>query len=276
MCRGGGAFGYDGRMRRWVIITLIAVTVFVTVDFIRHLNDVPHTDFHYIGISMVICTWCVFWIFDRVRALEQRRRDQKPQKYSVQVVEQDPDKINTTSIYETVTLAAPPVSLKQFLRAIRGSLILAFALIFFDAILDGTLLFSYLICPIWFVVALIRASFSRESTRVITARILAPVLVGLLVFGNYMFQWNIARAHAAQIIQACERYREVNGTYPRKLDDLVPRYLSSIPIAKYCLGQNQFTYYNSGSPAPILWWLQIPPFGNEIYNFQRRTWRYLD
>ncbi len=160
------------------------------------------------------------------------------------------------------------------LSPVRGTLILALSLIFFDAILDGSYLFSLFVCPIWLLVALVRAGSGRASPRVAAARILAPVVTGLIVVVNSAIQGEIAMAGAARIIQACERYREDNGSYPEKLGDLVPRYLSSIPRAKYCCAWNEFAYYSSQNT--ILWWTQIPPFGRRAYSFVNGDWRYVD
>jgi hypothetical protein len=80
--------------------------------------------------------------------------------------------------------------------------------------------------------------------------------------------------NAERLIEACERYREANETYPERLGELVPRYLNSIPRAKYCCSWGEFWYF--GAPRPLLLWYEIPPFGRKIYNFERGTWRYLD
>ena len=139
----------------------------------------------------------------------------------------------------------------RFTFTIRGSLILSVILIFLDVVFTGSYLFSFVICPIWLVVALIRKSLGHADRQIAVARIFVPVVTGFLVFGNYIFQMNIANAHAALIIQACEHYREANGAYPKNLDELIPDYLSSIPTAKYCCVCNHFLYYGVGSPHSL-------------------------
>jgi hypothetical protein len=121
----------------------------------------------------------------------------------------------------------------RFWQPIRGSLILALVLIFLDAVVSGSYLYSLFVCPIWFIVALIRAEKAAmtgsASQGVAGARILIPVITGVIVLVNSTVQNRIAKTSAVRIVEACEQYREANGAYPAKLDDLVPRYLSSIP-----------------------------------------------
>ena len=162
------------------------------------------------------------------------------------------------------------------LSPILGSLIASALLIFFDAIVDGTYLFSVFVCPIWFLVGLIRAWRVRYSNpKVALARIAIPVVTLLLILANSSLQGRIAMANATRIIQACDQYRGANGEYPKTLDDLVPRYLNSIPTAKYCLAWSDFSYFG-GPQSPILWWVSLPPFGRWGYNFERGSWRYID
>jgi hypothetical protein len=162
------------------------------------------------------------------------------------------------------------------LSPIRGSLILSLILIFWDAAFTGSYLFSALVCPVWFLVALVRAGISPAAFGVSLARILAPIVTLILVIVNANMQIAIAEANAERIIQACERYHNDNGAYPNKLADLVPHYLSSIPTAKYCLMMGEFSYWGPQNQNPILQWIQLPPFGRPIYDFQRRHWGYID
>ncbi len=189
----GAVDWYDGGMRRFVLVILIAITIFVVADIIRHWNAADKSQRNE-SIVLISSAWFVFWMFDLVRAVEQRKRDRNPQKYSIPVSA------------PAALAPAPPLSFGEFLFAIRGSLILAIVIIFFDAIDGGTFMLAYMVCPIWFLVALIRASFGRVSARVNTVRVLVPIATGLLVFGNFMLQREIAMARAAQIVAACKHY----------------------------------------------------------------------
>lgn len=166
-----------------------------------------------------------------------------------------------------------------YLAAIRGTLICAMVVILFDVVDSGCYLFSAMVCPIWCIVGAFRSRESpgREAPGpgVAAARVLIPIVTGLLAFANYSAQRTIAMGNAERVIEACERYREANGAYPERLGKLVPQYLNSVPRAKYCCSWGEFRYFE-GPPAHMLLWYEIPPFGRRIYNFERGDWGYLD
>ena len=160
------------------------------------------------------------------------------------------------------------------LTAVRGTLICALVVVFLDVVVDGSYVFSAVVCPIWFVACVVRAVARRPRSGLALARVLVPVVTGLLVLANYYMQGRIAMANAARVIEACERYREANGAYPERLGDIAPRYLSSVPRAKFCCSSSTFGYY--GSPCHMLFWWEFPPFGRMVYIFETGKWRYVD
>jgi hypothetical protein len=161
------------------------------------------------------------------------------------------------------------------LAPVAGSLLIAFVLIYLDIVEFGSYMFCALACPVWFVISAVIALVQRPTWRITVARVLAAPVVLLLAVSNYSVQSSIAMANAAYVIQACESYRTDNGSYPDRLDQLVPRYLKSIPRAKYCHFFGGFCYVRIDQ-SPILWWTAMPPFNKRVYDFERRTWRYLD
>lgn len=100
-----------------------------------------------------------------------------------------------------------------------------------------------------------------------------PLLTFAIAFGNGNLQWKISDAHAEQVINACDEFRVANGRYPNKLDDLVPKYLASVPPAKYCR-MGVFFYVNSDGHAK-LWWSRYG-FYRKIYDFDDKRWSNLD
>ena len=178
----------------------------------------------------------------------------------------------------TANLKSRCTRLCDGLTAIRGTLICSLVLVFLDVVVGGTYLVSGLVCPIWFLVSAVRVIVCGPSLGVAAARMLIPLATGLLVVANSSVQTTIATDNAARVIQACERYREANGAYPERLSDLVPGYLSSVPMAKYCCFLGEFQYFGppDGQQSHLLVWCQVPPFGRRVYNFERGTWRYLD
>jgi hypothetical protein len=155
-----------------------------------------------------------------------------------------------------------------------GGLLLAGILLLVDGVIDGSFILSLGVCPIWLVIAFVRACSSRADNALRAARVLLPQLTLLLVLANYHLQVKVAMGNATRIIQACERYRGEHGSYPDRLTDLVPRFLSAVPRAKYCLADASFRY--SGPPANTLAWQRVPPFGRMVYLFRDREWRYVD
>jgi hypothetical protein len=164
--------------------------------------------------------------------------------------------------------------IRNELSAIRGTIVCTVLIIFLDVVLSGSYLFAVPICPIWFLVAVVRAVMRPSSAGVVAARILIPIVTLLLVIANSSLQSRIAMVRSARVIEACEQYQKANGSYPERLGDLVPRYLSSILNAKYCLAYGEFMYF--GSPHPMLVWCELPPFGRRAYNFERSSWGYID
>jgi hypothetical protein len=111
-----------------------------------------------------------------------------------------------------------------------------------------------------------------------------------LVLGNAALQSRIAQANAERIIRVAEEYRAAVGTYPAKLADLTPRYLPSVPRAKYTLGPFGDFWYISTTPSDphraivarvasdrhVLMWVALPPFGRRVYVFEEARWGSLD
>lgn len=188
-------------------------------------------------------------------------------------------------------LPPPRVSTKDwiaFLGDIRGSLIGAAVMLGLDGVLNGSFLLSIFICPIWFFVALFKAIGDWKGWPISVARIIIPPVTLALVLGNTWLQSQVAQAHAQQIIEASTRYQAMNGVYPKTLDELVPKYLDSVPRAKYALS-GEFFYWVCPNRFPLacarigakdgqhmLMWVKVPPFGRPVYNLEQARWGYLD
>lgn len=168
-------------------------------------------------------------------------------------------------------------SLTDRLTPIGGTLFCSAVVVFLDVVVSGSYLFAAMICPIWFLVGVVRAIAMRPRWDVVAGRILIQVATLLLVLANHSLQVRIAQANAARLVQACENYRFANKNYPQRLDDLVPRYIRSIPRAKYCLLWRDFQYFSAPPEYWFLVWTKLPPFGRWVYGFdETRDWNYLD
>jgi len=159
-------------------------------------------------------------------------------------------------------------------RGIRLSLGMALMLLAWDAAITGSCLMSILVCPIWFLVSVLKNVIQRPGWRLALIRIAIPPLMLGLMLANNSLQLRIAKANAERVIAACEEFHAANGKFPETLDELVPQYLPSVPCAKYCQIYGELRYWNHGHP--VLEWCVVPPFGRKIYNFDERRWGYLD
>ncbi len=93
------------------------------------------------------------------------------------------------------------------------------------------------------------------------------LFVGTMLLLNV--NWRLAEHRAAPIIIACKDYRAATGKYPSRLDDLVPRFLPSVPNAKYTLIANKFGY---DADRPSLYFAAMF-HGVVFYDFQTDNWR---
>lgn len=144
----------------------------------------------------------------------------------------------------------------------------------FDVAFDGSYLLSIVVCPVWLLVSLVRSAVNRQPSQVVLFRAAIPVLTLAIALVNTFVQWNIAKKNGEQVVSACESFQAANGRYPKTLEELVPQYLPSIPLAKYC-ASGQFRYHNSEDHPPILWWSKFG-FLHRIYSFDRKQWNELD
>ncbi len=126
-------------------------------------------------------------------------------------------------------------------------------------------------------VSLPRAVFGKSPDQ--RGRRLARVAIMLgavvIVFGLNWANNQIARARAETLVHAIAAFKQAHQRYPAKLDELVPEFLDNVPRAKYTLVFSGF-YYRTAPDSHTLFYIEFPPFGRPIYDFEKATWRYLD
>jgi hypothetical protein len=167
--------------------------------------------------------------------------------------------------------------LRWFYRDARESIGAAAMLLTFDVVHSGSILMSTLFCPIWILISFLKSAIRRPGWGLAVARILFPVLTFCLVRANNTFQLRVAETNGQRLVAACEEYHAANGRFPKKLDELVPKYMNSVPVAKYCLSPGSKFLYVSNDPASaLLAWEIVAPYYRKVYNFGTRRWRYLD
>lgn len=167
-------------------------------------------------------------------------------------------------------------SLYKGMTALRGSLICMFVIVLYDVALTGSYVFAVLVCPIWFLVAVILEFVQPPTWKVAIAQVLMPIVTLAIVLANSSLQGRIARANSERLIKVCERYRADHGDYPERLDQLVPDYVSAVPRAKYCCAFGAFSYWNFEGPNAFFWWVELPPYGRRTYDLDSKKWGYID
>ena len=163
----------------------------------------------------------------------------------------------------------------SFCSGIRGSTTAATLLFTWDAVLAGTFMTSFFVCPLWFLISVVNNVFERPGWKLALVRTSIPVFVMTATLINYSIQCRIAAAHAAQVVTACEDFSRAMGTWPETLEELVPRYLPCIPRAKYCVFFGEFVYYNQNGLTYLVWYT-VPPFGLVSYNRESGQWTHVD
>jgi hypothetical protein len=162
---------------------------------------------------------------------------------------------------------------RSVIAAIKGSLWIAAGVLLYDVAMDGCYTLSMVICPLWCLISLVKNVIWRPGWGIAVLRISMPLLTLAIAMSNGNVQWRISDANAERVIKACEAFRVANGRYPSKLDELVPKYLTSIPPAKYCFG-GRFWYAKSDDLC-MLWWSRYG-FYRRIYDFEKKEWFNLD
>jgi len=84
---------------------------------------------------------------------------------------------------------------------------------------------------------------------------------------------DMAQRRAERLGAACEQFNAKYHRYPHKLDELVPEFAPSVPMAKYAFLTSKFTY--SEREHTIIFY-ETPPFGRAFYHIDSKYWGYLD
>ena len=162
----------------------------------------------------------------------------------------------------------------RWFTIIKRRLWITAGLLFWDVVIEGFYAMSMIFCPLWFLISLIKSLIRRPGWRIAVIRLSMPILTLAIAVANGNLQWKISDLHAEKVIKACEDFHTDNGRYPTTLDELVPKYLSSVPHAKYCMMGN-FMYICAGDEYSMLIWSRFG-FYRQIYNFGKKQWSNLD
>jgi len=166
------------------------------------------------------------------------------------------------------------------MKKIRRSIIFATFIYFIDALVysQGGIAFIVALIAVLgggtkALIALLKKDKALSKERLIRAGIY--IFMAVMVFISVNLNNRLAVHRANQLIKACNSYYTKHQSYPDKLEDLAPDFITEVPLAKYSLLYNNFIYI-SGEGRHLLAYYLMPPFGRRIYNLEKGHWGYLD
>jgi hypothetical protein len=184
--------------------------------------------------------------------------------------------------------------------------IVAVILFLFDAVIQGQATLALLTGLVLGVVfaglavwSLIRKDKGRAATRGLAAAVF--LLLAVAAVGWLGLNVSLAQRRATTLIAACRQFHGRYGRFPDRLEELVPRFIPSIPRARLTLMWGEFRYSPhkeppgdirdvaelnfartkglvapEGSEVHSLLYYTIPPFGRMMYFFEQDKWVKLD
>ncbi len=144
-----------------------------------------------------------------------------------------------------------------------------------DALLVNVVFLSLFVGIFQVVVGLPVLFLNRDDRRQRLRNI--SLLMGVVVMVVVLVKVNayVPRLHADRLIEAIEKYRAATGVYPKKLDDLVPKFIEHVPCAQYKF-DGGFHYVSGGTADPPMFWYNPHGMDHRGYRFETRDWFYLD
>lgn len=155
----------------------------------------------------------------------------------------------------------------------------ALGLATFLFVLDGLYIQQPVISFIALVVVVVKAARALKHHRWALHRraqlknLALYTVAVVLSIGLFYINMGISRDRSMALVSAIEAYRLAEGTYPKSLAQLVPKYIEQVPKSKLGFGLNDFHY--TPQPATLMY-VSVPPFGRPYYVFEEKTWKYMD
>jgi hypothetical protein len=144
---------------------------------------------------------------------------------------------------------------------VTSAIMMGIELLFGVGVVGGVALFVAAICFVTYL--LDRKNFSGSMRAA-----LPFALVGLLTISWVSINSRVAVRKAGPVITACEDFQRRNGRYPKSLDQLVPEFLPSVPLARWTLLGNRFGY----SEDPPSLYFAAMFHGVVTYDFRSHKW----
>ncbi|MCX5804432.1 MAG: hypothetical protein NTU69_13055 [Proteobacteria bacterium] len=174
----------------------------------------------------------------------------------------------------------PPVTVYPERRNITPHVVAAFIIfLVFAVVIDSLgIIFAFLVALM--VIALKRVKSEHPvRMKLIAIGIYTVMLVCAIALKAINNQ--VSLRNASVIIAACEQYKTKKGVYPDRLNNLVPEYLSKVPVARYS-GITGWTYFHHSKKREdegdyyTLQYSYESLFGRRFYNSETKQWRSMD
>jgi hypothetical protein len=161
-------------------------------------------------------------------------------------------------------------------ESLRSTVIAAVCLFIVDAFVFGwfVIAVSASIALVFWLIPRTLLDFIRGN--VLMVRELKTGIYLFLVaatFAAYAGNSYLAKARADTVIAAVDQFKADHHRYPESLTELVPKYMSSVPRAKYTVMYGEFIFLRD---VPSLMYYGFPPFYRRVYRFDSKNWMVLD
>lgn len=163
-------------------------------------------------------------------------------------------------------------------RSLRGAALLAIAIFAVEALFSNQYFIAIFTMAYVVLVGLPRAMLSarwREARRRQLANLGMYFCAAVAAFTANVANNHLAAQRAQVVIAAVENFKASTGKYPGALSELVPAFLPDVPDAKFGFGFNKFYYYAHANGASLMY-VVYPPFGRQTYDFETKSYGYLD
>ena len=118
-------------------------------------------------------------------------------------------------------------------------------------------------------------SRDREKAKTRSLKALMLMATAVLAIASISANNVLAARRCNHLIAACEQYHSKYNKYPDQLEQLVPEFVPTVPMAKYTMMFNSFSYTSTADRHTILY-VSFPPFGRPYYVFEKHRWGDLD
>jgi hypothetical protein len=168
------------------------------------------------------------------------------------------------------------------MKRYKTTILIAAGILVFDAFVLNQGAVAIFVILLTLFVFLPRALWALRTSRALYLERLSRAGIYLLaaaaVFVTNVLQNRMADHRAIELGNACLAYHAKYQHYPQHLDELVPEFIPSVPVAKYTLLGGEGFYYISRANGgePMLFYEALPPFGRRFYHMETGGWGYLD